>query len=137
MVIDVDTYERALALAGELSAAPGAGGEQVHEWRLPEVLGWRHSLNDRVAHARAFYGVCRRADGQRRRRRRPQLVNLSVDVQVMNALLLPVVLGFLLVFDGGLSATSTGTHGLRKWVLGVLTGGVTAIGVYAAVGGVA
>ena len=25
MVIDVDTYERALALAGELSAAPGAG----------------------------------------------------------------------------------------------------------------
>ena len=27
MVIDVDTYERALELAGELSAAPGAGGE--------------------------------------------------------------------------------------------------------------
>ena len=26
MVIDVDTYERALELAGELSAAPGAGG---------------------------------------------------------------------------------------------------------------
>ncbi|HLR94661.1 MAG TPA: YciI family protein [Jiangellaceae bacterium] len=32
MVIDVDTYERALELAGELSAAPGAGGEPVYEW---------------------------------------------------------------------------------------------------------
>ena len=32
MVIDVDGYERALELAGELSAAPGAGGEPIHEW---------------------------------------------------------------------------------------------------------
>jgi hypothetical protein len=32
MVIDVDTYEPALALAGELSAAPGAGGKPIHEW---------------------------------------------------------------------------------------------------------
>ncbi|MFF4182390.1 YciI family protein [Streptomyces sp. NPDC001691] len=32
MVIDVDTYERALELAGELSAAPGAGGKPLHEW---------------------------------------------------------------------------------------------------------
>jgi hypothetical protein len=32
MVIDVDSYERAVALAGELSAAPGAGGEPTHEW---------------------------------------------------------------------------------------------------------
>ena len=30
--IDVDSYERALELAGELSAAPGAGGEPIHEW---------------------------------------------------------------------------------------------------------
>ncbi|WET79917.1 YciI family protein [Amycolatopsis sp. QT-25] len=32
MVIDVDGYERALELAGELSAAPGAGGKPIHEW---------------------------------------------------------------------------------------------------------
>ncbi len=32
MVIDVESHERALALAGELSAAPGAGGEPIHEW---------------------------------------------------------------------------------------------------------
>jgi hypothetical protein len=32
MVIDVDTYERAVELAGELSSAPGANGEPIHEW---------------------------------------------------------------------------------------------------------
>jgi hypothetical protein len=32
MVIDVDSYARAIELAGELSAAPGAGGAPIHEW---------------------------------------------------------------------------------------------------------
>jgi hypothetical protein len=32
MIIDVDTQERAVELAGELSAAPGAGGAPIHEW---------------------------------------------------------------------------------------------------------
>jgi hypothetical protein len=32
MVIDVESYERALELAAELSAAPGAGGKPIHEW---------------------------------------------------------------------------------------------------------
>ncbi|WP_238011007.1 YciI family protein [Dactylosporangium sp. AC04546] len=32
MVIDVDSYARALELAGELSAAPGAGGKPINEW---------------------------------------------------------------------------------------------------------
>ena len=32
MVIDVDSYDRAIELAGDLSAAPGAGGKPIHEW---------------------------------------------------------------------------------------------------------
>jgi hypothetical protein len=32
MVIDVDGYQRALELAGELSAAPGHNGEPIYEW---------------------------------------------------------------------------------------------------------
>jgi hypothetical protein len=32
MIIDVESWERAVALAGELSAAPGADGEPIHEW---------------------------------------------------------------------------------------------------------
>ena len=32
MVIDVDSEARAIELAGELSAAPGPGGEPINEW---------------------------------------------------------------------------------------------------------
>jgi hypothetical protein len=32
MIIDVESWDRAVELAGELSAAPGAGGEPIHEW---------------------------------------------------------------------------------------------------------
>jgi hypothetical protein len=32
MVIDVDTYDRALELAAGLSAAPGKDGKPIHEW---------------------------------------------------------------------------------------------------------
>jgi len=32
MAIDVDSYDRAIEIAGELSAAPGAGGKPIHEW---------------------------------------------------------------------------------------------------------
>jgi hypothetical protein len=32
MAIDVDSYERALALASELSSAPGKDGKPIHEW---------------------------------------------------------------------------------------------------------
>ncbi|ODT96709.1 MAG: hypothetical protein ABS81_30635 [Pseudonocardia sp. SCN 72-86] len=32
MIIDVESYERALELAGELSAAPGPDGEPILEW---------------------------------------------------------------------------------------------------------
>jgi len=32
MAIDVDSYERAVELASELSAAPGQGGKPIYEW---------------------------------------------------------------------------------------------------------
>lgn len=32
VIIDVDNEERAIELAAELSAAPGAGGRPIHEW---------------------------------------------------------------------------------------------------------
>jgi hypothetical protein len=32
MIIDVDSYDRAIELAGELSAAPGKNGEPIYEW---------------------------------------------------------------------------------------------------------
>ncbi|MBW9109752.1 hypothetical protein JNB63_09710 [Microbacterium trichothecenolyticum] len=39
MMIDVDSYDRAVELASELSAAPWAGGEPLGEWlELREVM---------------------------------------------------------------------------------------------------
>jgi hypothetical protein len=32
MIVDVESEERAIELAGELSAAPGAAGKPIHEW---------------------------------------------------------------------------------------------------------
>ena len=32
MIIDVESWDRAVELAGQLSAAPGPGGEPIHEW---------------------------------------------------------------------------------------------------------
>jgi len=32
MIIDVDGYDRAVELAGELSSAPGKDGRPIHEW---------------------------------------------------------------------------------------------------------
>ena len=32
MIIDVDSWDRAVELAGQLSAAPGASGKPIHEW---------------------------------------------------------------------------------------------------------
>ncbi len=47
MVIDVDSYERALELAAELSAAPGAGGKPIHEWlELRPFYGAVHCINE-------------------------------------------------------------------------------------------
>ncbi|MGF6881565.1 hypothetical protein ABIA39_002255 [Nocardia sp. GAS34] len=31
-IIDVESWDRAVEVAGELSAAPGAGGKPIHEW---------------------------------------------------------------------------------------------------------
>ena len=40
MIIDVESWDRAVELAGELSAAPGPGGEPINEWlEVRPVLG--------------------------------------------------------------------------------------------------
>jgi hypothetical protein len=47
MLIDVDSYDRALELAAELSAAPGRGGEPLKEWlevrQVMDVPGSDHA----------------------------------------------------------------------------------------------
>ena len=70
-------------------------------WGVAEVLGWRHSLNDKPTHAAGFYAmaVAGTVVGAGLVLVAPNLVNLSVDVEVLNACLLPIVLGFLLALE--------------------------------------
>jgi len=47
MVIDVETYDRALELAGDLSAAPGAGGKPIREWlEVRPLVAERSTVTD-------------------------------------------------------------------------------------------
>ncbi|HEX3752387.1 MAG TPA: divalent metal cation transporter, partial [Streptosporangiaceae bacterium] len=71
-------------------------------WGISEVLGWKHSLNQRINRKNAkFYVVYGLAHvlGAILVLASVDLVSLAVDVEVMNALLLPIVLGFLLVLE--------------------------------------
>jgi Mn2+/Fe2+ NRAMP family transporter len=71
-------------------------------WGIAEVLGWKHSLNERPNRANAkFYAtyVLAHVLGAVIVLSSWNLVRLAVDVEVMNALLLPIVLGFLLLLE--------------------------------------
>ena len=87
-------------------------------WGLGEVFNWRHSLNLRPKEAKKFYLsyslihvlgaiiVLTSFD----------LVNLAVDIEVINALLLPVVLGFLLLLEARVLTTKYRLRGPFRYL---------------------
>ncbi|CAL8978439.1 Divalent metal cation transporter MntH [Cellulomonas sp. T2.31MG-18] len=101
-------------------------------WGLSEVLGWRHSLNDSPRRATGFYALAVAATltGALVALLAPDLVNLSVDVEVMNAGLLPIVLGFLLLLERRALPREHRMHGPRRAVTLILTGLVISLGLY-------
>ncbi len=104
-------------------------------WGLSEVMGWEHSMNARVRDARRFYLLCVAAlvGSAAAVAAAPNLVNLSVDVQVMNAGLLPIVLGFLLALERKALHPDARMHGVHKWLVWTVAAGVMGVGLYAAV----
>jgi Mn2+/Fe2+ NRAMP family transporter len=101
-------------------------------WGLGEVAGYRRSLELHPLKARWFYGVyaaCVIA-GAVAVAFWPNLVALSVDVQVMNALLLPIVLGFLIALAITALPPAYRLRGWYKWVVIVVAGLTTALGVF-------
>jgi NRAMP (natural resistance-associated macrophage protein)-like metal ion transporter len=90
-------------------------------WGLGEVTGYRRSLEYRPLEARWFYGVyavCVVA-GAIAVAVWPDLVSLNVGVQVMNALMLPIVLGFLIALS---VRALPRAHRLRGWYLWLVVG---------------
>lgn len=106
-------------------------------WGLGEVAGYRRSLEDRPMQAKWFYGVyaaCLIA-GAVLVGVVPNLVLLNIAVEVMNALLLPLVLGFLVLL--GLKALPPHLR-LRGWYMGVtifLSTVTAGLGVYGGITG--
>ncbi len=99
-------------------------------WGLSEVLGWRHSLNESPRLAWKFRTLCVSALGVAALAvlLAPNLVELSVDVQVINAALLPVVLGFLLAVERRALPPAARLHGARNWATSVLVVAIAALG---------
>jgi Mn2+/Fe2+ NRAMP family transporter len=101
-------------------------------WGVGEVTGFRHSLELHPLHARWFYGVYAGAviAGAVLVGFWPNLVSLNVGVQVMNALLLPLVLGFLIALAVRALPERHRLKGLYLWLVIAVSVLTTGLGVF-------
>jgi NRAMP (natural resistance-associated macrophage protein)-like metal ion transporter len=98
-------------------------------WGVGEATGCKHSLELGFSEAPWFYAIFDLVviAGAILVAVAPNLVTLSVGIEVMNALLLPVVLGFLVVLALRALPGPHGVHGPYRWVVvgvAVLTAGL-------------
>ncbi len=132
---------RAVFAAGMMGAATVAAivVALTAAWGIGEVAGYRRSLADHPREAPWFYGIltgCLILAGVLVASNAINLVTLSVAVQVLNALLLPVVLGFLYASARKALPAGFRLQGFYAWVV-LITIVVTAgFGVFAGVMGI-
>ena len=106
-------------------------------WGLGEVAGYKRSLEHHPREAPWFYGVFSviLLAGGALVTSGADLVKLSVAVQVMNALLLPLVLGFLFLLARRALTGRYRLTGWYAWVAGALIALTSVFGVFAAASG--
>ena len=106
-------------------------------WGLGEVAGYKRSLQYRPKEAPWFYGVfCLiLVAGGVLVTSGADLIKLSVAVQVMNALLLPLVLGFLFLLARRALTGKYRLAGWYAWLAGSLIALTSTFGVFAAISG--
>jgi len=104
-------------------------------WGISEVLGWRHSLNDSPARAGGFYSlaVVGVVVGVVLVDVIPNLVDLTIHVEVLNACLLPVILGFLVALERRAIPAELRMRGARRVVTYAFAAVVIAFGIVTAV----
>lgn len=102
-------------------------------WGMTEVLNWRHSLNEKLSkHNYGFYGMYAAVliipaamvlfmDN---------MVEVAVSIEVMNALMIPIVLGFLLLLEARALPEQYRMHGIYKWTVIISSLIVMAFGFY-------
>jgi len=108
-------------------------------WAFGEVTGCRHSLEHHPSEAPWFYGVFTAvvAGGAIVVALMPNLIALNIGVEVMNALMLPVALGFLVLLAIRALPEEHRLRGVYRWVVigvSLLTAG---LGVYGGIIGAA
>ena len=106
-------------------------------WGFGEVTGYRHSLEHNPREAPWFYAVYTIAviAGAVIVGLVPNLVTLNIAVEVMNALMLPLVLGFLVALAIRALPAQHRLSGAYKWLVisvSLLTAG---LGVYGGISG--
>jgi NRAMP (natural resistance-associated macrophage protein)-like metal ion transporter len=101
-------------------------------WGWGEVTGFRHSLAHHPDEAPWFYGIYTTiiVAGAVIVVLVPDLVTLDIAVEVMNALLLPLVLGFLVALAATALPAGHRPRHAYFWVVVVVTALTTALGVY-------
>jgi Mn2+/Fe2+ NRAMP family transporter len=101
-------------------------------WGLGEVTGYKHSLEHHPLEARWFYAVYALCVvlGGILVGVAPNLVALNLGVQVMNALLLPVVLGFLVALAVRALPEEVRLKGWYLWVVVAVAGATCLLGVF-------
>jgi Mn2+/Fe2+ NRAMP family transporter len=106
-------------------------------WGLGEVTGYKHSLEHHPLEARWFYAVYALTVvasavliGVA-----PDLVSLNVGVQVMNAFMLPIVLGFLIALAVKALPAAQRLRGPYLWLVIVVAGATCALGVFGGLNG--
>jgi len=107
-------------------------------WGLGEVAGFRRSLEYHPAQAPWFYAVFALCvlGGAGAVWAAPDLVSLNVGVQVMNALLLPLVVGFLIALACRTLPPARRLRGWYLWLVIAVTAVTCALGVWGGMGGV-
>ena len=100
-------------------------------WGLGEVTGYRRSLEYHPLEAHWFYGVYTACviGGAVVVAVWPDLVSLNVGVQVMNALMLPLVLGFLIALAVRALPHAHRLRGVYLWVVVIVSFVTCALGV--------
>ncbi|MDA8194665.1 MAG: divalent metal cation transporter [Thermaerobacter sp.] len=99
-------------------------------WGLGEVLGFSHSLNHSPRQAPIFYAVYTLAHvvGALVVILSKNLVSLSIGVEIMNAMLLPIVLGFLLVLEARALPARWRMRGLYRYLVWGASAAVMGLG---------
>jgi len=106
-------------------------------WGVGEVAGYRHSLERHPFAAKWFYGVYALCvvGSAALVGFAPDLVWLNVAAQVLNALLLPLVIGLLLALAVQALPEATRPRGAYLWILVAISVSVIAVGVFGALRG--